>query len=95
MDTIGPFAAWTISPVPPPAPPRGAGPDVLSFKQRILQHVEYTLAELPQDIGGEWETYLALAYAVRDRMIHRWIRTQSSHDQQDAKHVSTTCRSST
>ena len=35
----------------------------------------------------EWEPYVALALAVRDRMIERWIRTQDTYYRLDAKRV--------
>ena len=63
------------------------GMDAESFKRAILGHLEYTLAELPQQVDSEWEPYVAVALAVRDRMISRWIRTQDTYYRQDAKRV--------
>ena len=83
-----------------PAAPRQAlpydalGMDAESLKTAILGHLQYTLAELPKHVDSEWEPYVALALAVRDRMIQRWVRTQDTYYEQDAKR-STTCRSST
>src|SRR5207245_7472928 len=34
-----------------------------------------------------WEPYVALALAVRDRMMARWIRTHDAYYEQDAKRV--------
>ena len=58
-----------------------------SFKRGILGHLGFTLAELPAHVDSTWEPYVALALAVRDRMIERWIRTQDTYYEQDAKRV--------
>ena len=63
------------------------GMDAESLKRAILGHLEYTLAELPQQVDSEWEPYVALALAVRDRMVSRWVRTQDTYYRQDAKRV--------
>jgi starch phosphorylase len=76
-----------------PAAPRQAlpydtlGMDAEALKKGILGHLQYTLAELPQHVDTEWEPYVALALAVRDRMIQRWIRTQDAYYEQDVKRV--------
>ena len=41
----------------------------------LLEHLEYTLAELPRHVDSEWEPYVSLALAVRDRMIERWMHS--------------------
>ena len=63
------------------------GLDAESLKRGILGHLEYTLAELPQHVDSEWEPYVALALAVRDRMIERWVRTQDTYYRRDVKRV--------
>jgi starch phosphorylase len=63
------------------------GMDATSLKQGILGHLEYTLAELPRHVDSEWEPYLALALAVRDRMIQRWVRTQDTYYERDTKRI--------
>jgi len=55
--------------------------------ESILDHLEYTLAELPGHVDSTWEPYVALALAVRDRMVRRWIRTQDRYYEQDSKRV--------
>jgi starch phosphorylase len=82
---------------PPPAIAPGAprqalpydslGLDADALTRGILGHLEYTLAELPNHVDSEWEPYLALALAVRDRMIERWIRTQDTYYERDPKRV--------
>jgi glycogen phosphorylase len=81
------------SPVVGPQAPRRALPydtlpnDAESLKRDILGHLEHTLAELPGHVDSVWEPYVALALAVRDRMVERWIRTQDTYYQRDAKRV--------
>jgi starch phosphorylase len=89
------MAARSVKPpaaVAPAAPrqvlPYGTlGMDAESLKTAILGHLQYTLAELPQHVDSEWEPYVALALAVRDRMIQRWVHTQDTYYEQDAKRV--------
>src|SRR5215212_1631231 len=92
LGTTKPAAAApvTSSPVPKIAP--GLQPDKMGFDARslargLVEHLQYTLAELPRHVDSEWEPYVALALAVRDRMIERWIRTQDAYYEQDAKRV--------
>ena len=61
------------------------GMDAESFKRGVLGHLEYTLAELPHQVDSEWEPYVAVALAVRDRMVERWVRTQDAYYRRDAK----------
>jgi starch phosphorylase len=63
------------------------GLDPESIRRGFLNHLEFTLAELPQHVDTEWEPYLSLALAVRDRLIERWIRTQDAYYAHDAKRV--------
>src|SRR5215475_8879372 len=65
----------------------GLGMDAASLKRGILGHLEYTLGELPKHVDSAWEPYVALALAVRDRMMERWIRTQDTYYEQDVKRV--------
>jgi starch phosphorylase len=63
------------------------GVDAPAMKRSILEHLEYTLAELPGHVDSPWEPYTALALAVRDRMIEQWITTQDRYYAEDAKRV--------
>ena len=67
--------------------PDHLGTDARAIKKSFLDHLQYTLAELPRHVDSEWEPYVALALAVRDRMVERWIRTQDACYEQDAKRV--------
>jgi starch phosphorylase len=61
--------------------------DADSLKAGILSHLEYTLGELPKHVDSNWEPYLSVALAVRDRLMERWIRTQDAYYEHDAKRV--------
>ena len=63
------------------------GLDAESIRKEFLTDLEFTLAELPGHVDSEWEPYVSLALAVRDRMVERWIRTQDAYYEQDAKRV--------
>jgi starch phosphorylase len=55
--------------------------------QSILDHLTFTLAELPGHVDSRWEPYVALALTVRDRMVEGWIRTQDRYYAQDPKRI--------
>src|SRR5690242_7496253 len=63
------------------------GTDSESVRQGVVNHLEFTLAELPAHVDSEWEPYVSLALAVRDRLLERWIRTQEAYYASDAKRV--------
>ena len=87
MEPISP-AVPTATRTPRQALPYDSlGTDVPSMKEGMLRHLEYTLAELPRHVDSEWEPYVALARAVRDRMVQRWVRTQDTYYDQDVKRV--------
>src|SRR5258706_15240771 len=61
--------------------------DAQSIKDSILRHLQFTLAELPKHVDSNWEPYVSLALAVRDRLIENWIHTHDNYYAQDAKRV--------
>jgi starch phosphorylase len=63
------------------------GMDASSLKEGILGHLEFTLGELPKHVDSHWEPYVSVALAIRDRLMERWIRTQDSYYEHDAKRV--------
>jgi glycogen phosphorylase len=92
VGTTKPGASPTTSPRTAPKTsvslqPDKMGVDPKSIARGTLQHLQYTLAELPKHVDSEWEPYVALALAVRDRMIERWIKTQDAYYDNDAKRV--------
>ncbi len=70
--------------------PRGddfhKGMDKKSLQRSILNHLRYTLAKGEQDATPH-DRYLSIAYAVRDRLIERWIQTQQEYYRKDVKRV--------
>jgi len=62
------------------------GLDAESLKWSIQDHLEYTLAK-NQYTSTELDRYMALARSVRDRLVERWLRTQDSYYEEDAKRV--------
>ncbi len=63
------------------------GMDAASIEAGVRTHLQFTLAELPEHVDSEWEPYVSLALAVRDRLIERWIQTQDTYYEHDAKRV--------
>ena len=61
--------------------------DPAAIRESILQHLQFTLAELPKHVDSAWEPYVSLALAVRDRLIESWIKTHECYYAKDAKRV--------
>lgn len=54
------------------------GMDQETLKTSILNHLRFTLARHPESATqNEW--WLAISYAVRDRLLDRFMKTQSAH----------------
>jgi starch phosphorylase len=63
------------------------GLDLVTLRRAFFDHLYYTLGRLPL-IASAHDVYLAGAYTVRDRLVHRWL--SSLHcltTQQDARVV--------
>ncbi len=55
-----------------------------SIKQSILNHLQYTLARHPGSANrNEWWT--ATSLAVRDRLLHRFMKTQAVHHEKKVR----------
>jgi starch phosphorylase len=63
------------------------GVDADSIREGMLHQLEFTLAELPEQVDSEWEPYVSLALTMRERLLERWIRTQEAYYAHDAKRV--------
>ena len=50
------------------------------------EHLFYTLGQYPED-ASQHELYLALAYTVRDQLLHRWFKTIGQLHHEDARIV--------
>jgi glycogen phosphorylase len=62
------------------------GMDAAAFKRSLLDHLLYSCAK-SLDEATPRDIYQALAHAVRDRLVHRWLCTQRTYEQRDAKRV--------
>jgi len=55
-----------------------------SMKTSILNHLQYTLARHPENAAkDEWWT--ATCYAVRDRLLNRFMKTQETHHEKKVR----------
>ncbi len=62
------------------------GISVEAFKKAFTDHIHHTLARDEHTVT-QHEKFLAVAYAVRDRLIDRWIKTQETYYHRDVKRV--------
>ncbi len=62
------------------------GGDVESLKKTFINRIRYSLAKDEYTVT-ERDCYKALAYTVRDRLVDRWIKTQQTYYNQDAKRL--------
>jgi starch phosphorylase len=66
--------------------PAVANPEVDRLVHLIQDHIVSTLAKDPKR-AKVWDYYNATAYAIRDRLIERWIKTQNAYYESDAKRL--------
>ncbi len=75
-----------------PTPPALAGEsnrtglDKTSIKRAFLDHLFFLQGKFPP-IATLQDYYLALAYLVRDRLLHRWVSTAATYTRQGARTV--------
>jgi starch phosphorylase len=62
------------------------GMSVETLKRAFLDNLYYLLAK-DRRSATPLDYYLALAYTVRDRLLHRWIHTQRTYFEQDVRIV--------
>ena len=62
------------------------GTSVKALKRAIQDNLFYILGRFPE-VARKSDWYLALAYTVRDRMLHRWVNTAQSYKQEQARTV--------
>jgi len=62
------------------------GHDKESIKQGFAEHLKYSQGVDRYSIKDS-DRFTALAYAVRDRLISRWLQTQRAHHDEGAKRV--------
>src|SRR4051794_10127963 len=63
-----------------------AGLDTTDLRQAVLRHVKYSLGTTPEHLVGR-EQFLAVALAVRDRMVERLLETEQRYRQAGAKRL--------
>jgi starch phosphorylase len=56
----------------------GLGLDAASIRHDFVQKLYFELAKFP-GVATRNDHYLALAYAVRDRVLHRWVRSARTY----------------
>jgi starch phosphorylase len=62
------------------------GLDAAALERAIVDHLAYVRGRFPE-VAGPHDWYAALAHAVRDRLMHRWVRTMQTYTQRDLKVV--------
>ena len=60
----------------------GMEPDAL--QQAVLDHLYYTCAK-DRESATKHDLYTAMAHAMRDRLLHRWLTTRQTYRTQDVK----------
>jgi len=66
--------------------PRDTAPSTGDLQFAFLRHLKYTIAK-DKYSATQADLYLALAYAVRDLLVDRWLDTQQSYYINNAKRV--------
>ena len=62
------------------------GKDSRSIKWDFAEHLKYTFS-CDRYSATDKDRFMALAYTVRDRLIHQWIHTQQQHHDQRVKRI--------
>lgn len=62
------------------------GTNAEAFRKAFTDHIHHTLARNEATVTDH-EKFLAVAYAVRDRLVDRWIKTQETYYEKDVKRV--------
>lgn len=58
--------------------------NVTTVKKYFNRHLHFTLVK-DRNVATPRDYYFALAYAVRDNLVSRWIRTQQHYHETDPK----------
>ena len=67
--------------------------DAASLRRDLIGKLYFELAKFPE-VATRNDHFLALAYAVRDRVLHRWVDSARDLPRGQAPHASSTCRPS-
>jgi starch phosphorylase len=60
--------------------------DEKAIKQKILNHLRYTIAKTP-DTATKLDWFYAVSYALRDCLTERWMKTTNEYYQQESKRI--------
>jgi glycogen phosphorylase len=60
--------------------------DFMNIIKKFLEHLEYSLGK-DKYSASNFDFYNSLAYAVRDRMVERWLDTQQTYHSENPKRV--------
>jgi glycogen phosphorylase len=77
-------AAAFIQPVPRPADDPRTGISASALARAFCDNLTYRQARFPA-VATKNDRYMALAYAVRDRLLHRWIQTAETYYRQQSR----------
>jgi starch phosphorylase len=66
------------------SPPAHPGFDAAELRRDVRNHLLFTCAKDVREATAE-DLYRAFAHAVRDRLVQRWIATQSTYNDRDVK----------
>jgi len=62
------------------------GQDPSSISWGFAEHLKYTMAADRYN-ATKHDKFMALAYTIRDRIMHQWMKTKQTHYQQDVKRI--------
>lgn len=60
--------------------------DEKAIKQKILNHLRYTVAKTP-DTATKLDWFYAVSYTLRDCLTERWMKTTNEYYQQETKRI--------
>jgi starch phosphorylase len=66
--------------------PCRTGDSVTDLKRSFLDHLQYTQAKFPE-VATRNDHYMALAYTVRDRLLHHWLNTAHTYYEKISRSV--------
>jgi starch phosphorylase len=63
------------------------GLEIPTLKRAFLDNLYYVQGRIPE-VATKNDYYMALAYTIRDRLLHRWLNTTKMHIEKNVKSVS-------
>ena len=62
------------------------GLDTETIRRALRDNLLYIQGKLPE-LASKNDLYMALAYTIRDRLLHRWLTTQQTYLKKDVRTV--------